>query len=92
MLARTSQQVYKQGKENKAKAEDKERNPKAGDTFLVAKPSPRRGHSRIIKDFSASFLPFGEKWTKSHLYEKKTVFDILGVVYDCTMSQNLKST
>jgi hypothetical protein len=23
---------------------------------------------------------------KSHRYEKKTVFDILGVVYDCTMS------
>ncbi|PQQ52881.1 transposase, partial [Bacillus thuringiensis] len=26
---------------------------------------------------------------KSHRYEKKTVFDILGVVYNCTMSDNL---
>ncbi len=25
---------------------------------------------------------------KSHRYEKKTVFDILGVVYNCTMSDN----
>ncbi len=26
---------------------------------------------------------------KSHRYEKKTVFDILGVVYNCTLSANL---
>ncbi|HDX9689899.1 TPA: IS4 family transposase, partial [Bacillus thuringiensis] len=25
---------------------------------------------------------------KSHRYKKKTVFDILGVVYNCTMSDN----
>lgn len=25
---------------------------------------------------------------KSHRYEKKTVFDILGVVYNCTLSYN----
>lgn len=25
---------------------------------------------------------------KSHRYEKKAVFDILGVVYNCTMSDN----
>ncbi|MEI2308677.1 hypothetical protein V8V79_01590 [Bacillus nitratireducens] len=25
---------------------------------------------------------------KSHRYEKKTVFDILGVVYNCTMPDN----
>jgi len=25
---------------------------------------------------------------KSHRYEKKTVFDILGVVYNCTMSDD----
>ncbi|SCL93349.1 hypothetical protein [Bacillus wiedmannii] len=25
---------------------------------------------------------------KSHQYEKKTVFDILGVVYNCTMPNN----
>ncbi|MEC2811286.1 IS4 family transposase, partial [Bacillus cereus] len=25
---------------------------------------------------------------KSHRYEKKTVFDILGIVYNCTMSDN----
>ncbi|PGF07726.1 IS4 family transposase, partial [Bacillus pseudomycoides] len=25
---------------------------------------------------------------KSHRYEKKTVFDILGVIYNCTMSDN----
>jgi len=25
---------------------------------------------------------------KSHRYDKKTVFDILGVIYNCTMSDN----
>ncbi|MGV2526725.1 UNVERIFIED_CONTAM: IS4 family transposase, partial [Bacillus thuringiensis] len=25
---------------------------------------------------------------KSHRYEKKTVFDILGVIYNCTMFDN----
>ncbi|WP_218947467.1 hypothetical protein [Bacillus sp. SH5-2] len=33
------------------------------------------------------FEAVNDGW-KSHRYEKKTVFDILGVVYNCTMSDN----
>ncbi|PEA68795.1 IS4 family transposase, partial [Bacillus toyonensis] len=44
---------------------------------------------KVSKIFLRLFDLLQKNGRKSHRYEKKTVFDILGVVYQCTVS-NLK--
>ncbi len=39
-------------------------------------------HPKNNKDFNPPVPSSTEEWTKSHRYEKKTVFDIMGVVYE----------
>ncbi|MED1594053.1 IS4 family transposase, partial [Bacillus pseudomycoides] len=43
----------------------------------------------VSKTFLRLFDFLQKNGRKSHRYEKKTVFDILGIVYQCTVS-NLK--
>lgn len=48
-------------------------------------------HSRAIKSATSPVLLFNllqQNGRKTHRYEKKSVFDILGVVYNCTMSDS----
>ena len=44
----------------------------------------------LSKVFLRLFYLLEKNGRRSHRYEKKTVFDILGVVYDCTLSQKRK--
>lgn len=48
------------------------------------------------QEVSRIFLPLFDllqkNGQKSHRYEKKTVFDILGIVYQCTVSNLNKKT
>ncbi|GIN88786.1 hypothetical protein J6TS2_51720 [Heyndrickxia sporothermodurans] len=40
----------------------------------------------LLKVLLQLFYLLEKNGQKSHRYEKKTVFDILGVVYDCTLA------
>lgn len=44
----------------------------------------------LSKIFLRLFYLLEKNGRKSHRYEKKTVFDILGVMYDCTLLRNFK--
>nr|WP_088327993.1 IS4 family transposase [Bacillus cereus] len=50
----------------------------------------KKDTQELSKIFLRLFYLLEKNGRKSHRYEKKTVFDILGVVYECTMSQKRK--
>ncbi|QWH09708.1 IS4 family transposase [Bacillus mycoides] len=58
------------------------------DYFLLLFQSIQKGTQELSKVLLRLFNLLQQNGRKSHRYEKKTVFDILGVVYNCTMSDN----
>lgn len=60
------------------------------DYYLLFYQGLKKDTQELSKIFLRLFYLLEKNGRKSHRYEKKTVFDILGVVYDCTLSQNLK--
>ncbi|RAP27210.1 hypothetical protein C2W64_01042 [Brevibacillus laterosporus] len=61
------------------------------DYYLLFYERLQKDTQELSKIFLRLFCLLEKNGRKSHRYEKKTVFDILGVVYDCTMSQMRKS-
>ncbi|PEK05674.1 IS4 family transposase [Bacillus toyonensis] len=58
------------------------------DYFLLIYQSIQKDTQELSKILIRLFNLLQQNGRKSHRYEKKTVFDILGVVYNCTMSDN----
>ncbi|TBX45772.1 IS4 family transposase [Bacillus thuringiensis] len=58
------------------------------DYFLLLFQAIQKDTQELSKILIRLFNLLQQNGTKSHRYEKKTVFDILGVVYNCTMSDN----
>ncbi|MCU4760315.1 IS4 family transposase, partial [Bacillus cereus] len=59
------------------------------DYFLLLFQTIQKNTQEVSKIFLRLFDLLQKNGRKSHRYEKKTVFDILGVVYQSTIS-NLK--
>ncbi|EHL68189.1 hypothetical protein HMPREF1014_04739 [Bacillus sp. 7_6_55CFAA_CT2] len=58
------------------------------DYFLLLFQTIQKNTQELSKVLLRLFNLLQQNGRKSHRYEKKTVFDILGVVYNCTMSEN----
>ncbi|MBG9517514.1 transposase [Bacillus thuringiensis] len=58
------------------------------DYFLLIYQALQKDTQDLSKILIRLFNLLEKNGRKSHRYEKKTVFDILGVVYNCTMSDN----
>ncbi|MCU4760374.1 MULTISPECIES: IS4 family transposase [unclassified Bacillus (in: firmicutes)] len=58
------------------------------DYFLLLFQAIQKGTQELSKILIRLFNLLQQNGRKSHRYRKKTVFDILGVVYNCTMSDN----
>ncbi|MGR5968328.1 transposase [Bacillus paranthracis] len=58
------------------------------DYFLLIYQALQKDTQDLSKVLIRLFNLLQKNGRKSHRYEKKTVFDILGVVYNCTMSDN----
>ncbi|HDR4903197.1 TPA: IS4 family transposase [Bacillus cereus] len=58
------------------------------DYFLLIYQATQKDTQELSKILIRLFNLLQQNGRKSHRYEKKTVFDILGVVYNCTMSNN----
>ncbi|MGH1093651.1 IS4 family transposase, partial [Bacillus mycoides] len=58
------------------------------DYFLLLFQTIQKDTQELSKVLLRLFNLLQQNGRKSHRYEKKTVFDILGVVYNCTMSDN----
>ncbi|MGH0589400.1 IS4 family transposase [Bacillus mycoides] len=58
------------------------------DYFLLLFQTIQKDTQELSKVLLRLFNLLQQNGRKSHRYEKKTVFDILGVVYKCTMSNN----
>ncbi|NKX15285.1 IS4 family transposase [Bacillus cereus] len=58
------------------------------DYFLLLFQTIQKDTQELSKVLLRLFNLLHQNGRKSHRYEKKTVFDILGVVYNCTMSDN----
>ncbi|HDR6219001.1 TPA: IS4 family transposase [Bacillus cereus] len=58
------------------------------DYFFLLFQSIQKDTQELSKVLLRLFNLLQQNGRKSHRYEKKTVFDILGVVYNCTMSDN----
>ncbi len=58
------------------------------DYFLLIYQAIQKGTQELSKILLRLFNLLQRNGRKSHRYEKKTVFDILGVIYICTMSDN----
>ncbi|PGD67921.1 IS4 family transposase, partial [Bacillus wiedmannii] len=58
------------------------------DYFLLLFQTIQKNTQELSKVLLRLFKLLQQNGRKSHRYEKKTVFDILGVVYYCTMSDN----
>ncbi|PEU06520.1 IS4 family transposase, partial [Bacillus cereus] len=58
------------------------------DYFSLIYQSLQKDAQELTKILFRLFNLLQKNGRKSHRYEKKTVFDILGVVYNCTMSDN----
>ncbi|MED2632400.1 IS4 family transposase, partial [Bacillus thuringiensis] len=56
--------------------------------FLLIYQAIQKDTQELSKILLRLFNLLQQNGRKSHRYEKKTVFDILGVVYNCTMSDN----
>ncbi|MBY7113197.1 IS4 family transposase [Bacillus sp. 17RED48] len=58
--------------------------------YLLFYEGLQKGIHELLKVLLRLFYLLEKNGRKSHRYEKKTVFDILGVVYDCTLSQSFQ--
>ncbi|OUB25347.1 IS4 family transposase, partial [Bacillus thuringiensis serovar pirenaica] len=58
------------------------------DYFLLIYQATQKDTQELSKILIRLFNLLQQNGRKSHRYEKKTVFDILGVVYNCTMSDD----
>ncbi|MCY8956650.1 IS4 family transposase [Bacillus cereus] len=58
--------------------------------YLLFYEGLQQGIHELLKVLLRLFYLLEKNGRKSHRYEKKTVFDILGVVYDYTLSQSIK--
>ncbi|MGH0666709.1 IS4 family transposase [Bacillus paranthracis] len=58
------------------------------DYFFLLFQAIQKDTQELSKILIRLFNLLQQNGRKSHRYEKKTVFDILGVVYNCTMSDN----
>ncbi len=58
------------------------------DNFFLIYQAIQKDTQELSKILIRLFNLLQQNGRKSHRYEKKTVFDILGVVYNCTMSDN----
>ncbi|MED0971275.1 IS4 family transposase [Bacillus paramycoides] len=58
------------------------------DYFFLLFQAIQKDTQELSKVLLRLFNLLQQNGRKSHRYEKKTVFDILGVVYNCTMSDN----
>ena len=58
------------------------------DYFLLLFQTIQKDTQELSKVLLRLFNLLQQNGRKSHRYEKKTVFDILGVVYNCTLSDN----
>ncbi|MBG9595330.1 transposase, partial [Bacillus mycoides] len=58
------------------------------DYFLLLFQTIQKNTQELSKVLLRLFNLLQQNGRKSHRYEKKTVFDILGVVYNCTMPDN----
>ncbi|MED3054249.1 IS4 family transposase [Bacillus thuringiensis] len=58
------------------------------DYFLFIYQAIQKDTQELSKILIRLFNLLQQNGRKSHRYEKKTVFDILGIVYNCTMSDN----
>ncbi|QWI17614.1 IS4 family transposase [Bacillus wiedmannii] len=58
------------------------------DYFLLLFQAIQKDTQELSKILIRMFNLLQQNGRKSHRYEKKTVFDILGVVYNCTMSDD----
>ncbi|MGR9594491.1 IS4 family transposase [Bacillus thuringiensis] len=58
------------------------------DYFFLLFQSIQKDTQELSKVLLCLFNLLQQNGRKSHRYEKKTIFDILGVVYNCTMSDN----
>ncbi|MGE7431689.1 IS4 family transposase [Bacillus thuringiensis] len=58
------------------------------DYFLLLFQTIQKNNQELSKVLLRLFNLLQQNGRKYHRYEKKTVFDILGVVYNCTMSDN----
>ncbi|PKJ55677.1 IS4 family transposase [Bacillus sp. SN10] len=58
------------------------------DYFLLIYQAIQKDTQELSKILIRLFNLLQQNGRKSHRYEKKTVFDILGMVYNCTMSDN----
>ncbi|RWS38081.1 IS4/IS5 family transposase, partial [Bacillus mycoides] len=58
--------------------------------YLLFYEGLQKGIHELLKILLRLFYLLEKNGRKSHRYEKKTVFDILGVVYDCTLSQSFQ--
>ncbi|OUB84298.1 IS4 family transposase [Bacillus thuringiensis serovar medellin] len=58
------------------------------DYFLLLFQAIQKDTQELSKVLIRLFNLLQQNGRKSHRYEKKTVFDILGVAYNCTMSDN----
>ncbi|MEI5926493.1 IS4 family transposase [Bacillus albus] len=58
------------------------------DYFLLLFQAIQKNTQELSKVLYRLFNLLQQNGRKSHRYEKKTVFDILGVVYNCTVSNN----
>ncbi|EOO95697.1 IS4 family transposase, partial [Bacillus cereus] len=58
------------------------------DYFLLLFQTIQKNIQELSRVLLRLFNLLQQNGRKSHRYEKKTVFDILGVVYNCTMSDN----
>ncbi|MGN4719188.1 IS4 family transposase [Bacillus cereus group sp. MYBK226-2] len=58
------------------------------DYFFLIYQAIQKDTQELSKILIRLFNLLQQNGRKSHRYEKKTVFDILGVVYNCTMSDN----
>ncbi|PHC28801.1 IS4 family transposase, partial [Bacillus pseudomycoides] len=56
------------------------------DYFLLLFQTIQKDTQELSKVLLRLFNLLQQNGRKSHRYKKKTVFDILGVVYNCTMS------
>lgn len=58
--------------------------------YLLFYEGLQKGIDELLKILLRLFYLLEKNGRKSHRYEKKTVFDILGVVYDYTLSQSFQ--
>lgn len=58
--------------------------------YLLFYQGLQKGTQELSKIFLRLFNLLEKNGRKSHRYEKKTVFDILGVMYECTLLKSFK--